>query len=129
MRQLEQYLYNSQVWARRYGKRFGIVIFPFMEDLGRYGFTDIHEKIRKVAAAHGIPCLDLLPAFAGLGDASMQLSPAFDHHPSARANAVAAGPIEGFILAFLNAAPPSRAVPPPPTGPAPGAGGTSTPRR
>lgn len=129
MRELEQYLYNSQVWARRYGKRFGIVIFPFMEDLRRYGFTDIHEKVRKVAAAHGIPCLDLLPAFAGLEDAPMQLSPAFDHHPSARAHAVAAGPIEGFILAFLKAAPPSPAPFPASTGPASGTGGTSPPQR
>lgn len=101
-RQVQQHIFNCQVWCRRYGKRFGVVIFPFMENLRAYEFGYAHQMIRETAATHSIPCLDLLSVFAGQDDASMQLSPAFDHHPGVAANALAAPAIEAFIVSLMN---------------------------
>ena len=101
-RQVQQCIYNCQVWCRHHGKRFGVIIFPFMENLDHYEFGYVHEKVRQTATGYSIPCLDLLPVFAGRDDASMQLSPAFDHHPGVEANARATPAIEAFIVSLMN---------------------------
>ena len=78
--------------CRRQHVSIGIVLFPDAgPDLGAdYPFAFLHEHVLAVCRAEGLPCLDLRADFAAVTDRrSLWVSP-FDHHPSARANAIAA---------------------------------------
>ncbi len=81
--------------GRRQGVGTGIVLFP---DTGlpldsRYPFAYLHDRVLAVCAEQGITCLDLRKDFARVHDRrSLWVSP-FDHHPSAKANAIAAAEI------------------------------------
>ena len=84
-------------WCRRNRKKFSIVIFPFMEDLGHYPLKGAQARVIKTAQELGVPCLDLTPTFEKQNTAEMQLNPRFDHHPSATANHVAAEQMTPFL--------------------------------
>jgi hypothetical protein len=70
----------------------GIVLFPDTAgDLGdRYPFGYLHRRVLDVCAERGITCLDLLKDFAPIKDRQSLWANRLDHHPSARANAIAA---------------------------------------
>lgn len=78
--------------ATRSGARFGMVLFPdFGEDMGpAYPYAFLHERVMATCKETGVTCLDLRDTFARVHDRrSLWVSP-FDHHPSQRANEMAA---------------------------------------
>lgn len=81
--------------SRLAGAEVGIVLFPDAGyDLGAaYPFAFLHERTLAVCREMAVPCLDLRESFAKLHNRrSLWVSP-FDHHPSARANDIAAADI------------------------------------
>ncbi len=78
--------------ARRHGIEIGIVLFP---DTGasldaNYPYEFLHERVLGICREEGLHCLDLRRDFARVKDRrALWVSP-FDHHPSARANEMAA---------------------------------------
>ena len=78
--------------VRSQGRAIGIVLFPDPgPDLGEsYPFAFLHDHVMNVCRETDVPCLDLRADFAAVSDRrSLWVSP-FDHHPSARANEIAA---------------------------------------
>jgi lysophospholipase L1-like esterase len=75
----------------------GLVLFPMTDAMGPHGSNYpvgyIHEHVRQISAAAGVPFLDLLPAFSTFADPkSLWVSP-LDAHPNAVANRRAAAEI------------------------------------
>lgn len=78
--------------AQRAGVKIGIVLFPDPgQDLGaEYPFAFLHERVLAVCRQEAIPCIDLRADLATVKDRrALWVSP-FDHHPSAKANEIAA---------------------------------------
>ena len=69
----------------------GMVLFPDTGyDLGSaYPFLNLHERLMKHCDAEGVTCIDLRPDFAPVKDRKTLWVNPLDHHPSARANAMA----------------------------------------
>ena len=70
----------------------GIVLFP---DTARplddqYPFGYLHERVLDACAAAQLTCLDLRKDFAQVKDHRELWANRLDHHPSAKANAIAA---------------------------------------
>lgn len=78
--------------AQRAHAGIGIVLFPDTAgDLGdRYPFRYLHERVLDVCHERSITCLDLRSDFAAIRDRQSLWANRLDHHPSARANAIAA---------------------------------------
>jgi lysophospholipase L1-like esterase len=82
----------------------GIVLFPDtagkLDD--RYPFAYLHQRVLDVCTERGITCVDLLKDFAAIKDRQSLWANRLDHHPSGRANAIAAERIlEAFSPAWL----------------------------
>ena len=79
-------------FAKAQGVSIGIVLFPDTSgDLDEgYAFGFLHEHVLAVCAAHDIDCLDLRKDFAAIKDRRTLWANRLDHHPSARAHAIAA---------------------------------------
>ena len=78
--------------TRSSGSAIGIVLFPDAGfDLGEaYPFAFLHDHVLDICREDKVTCLDLRSTFAAVKDRrSLWVSP-FDHHPSARANELAA---------------------------------------
>jgi len=75
----------------------GAVLFPATDALGPHGagypFGYLHDGVRDICAAEHIRCLDLLPLFSTFADARVAWVSAFDAHPNAMANQLAADEI------------------------------------
>lgn len=87
-----QLLHEFVDLAKRANTPMAIVLFPDPgQDLGRaYPFAFLHERVLAVCRQEAIPCIDLREDLAGIKDRrTLWVSP-FDHHPSARANEIAA---------------------------------------
>jgi lysophospholipase L1-like esterase len=82
------------------GKRTNIpvvmAIYPDMVSLASYPFITAHQKVKSKAESFGIPTLDLLPYFQGKNEKDLIATP-FDAHPNAKAHAIAAQAILGFL--------------------------------
>jgi hypothetical protein len=70
----------------------GIVLFPDTAgDMGAtYPFGYLHDRVLAVCAERGITCVDLRQDFAAIHDRQSLWANRLDHHPSGRANAIAA---------------------------------------
>jgi len=70
----------------------GVVLFPdTAADLGdRYPFGYLHERVLDVCNERRITCVDLRSDFAAVRDRQSLWANRLDHHPSAKANAIAA---------------------------------------
>jgi hypothetical protein len=86
----------------------GMVLFPDTGyDLGaKYPFDNLHERLMKHCDAEGLTCIDLRREFAAVKDRTTLWVNPLDHHPSARANAMATieilrafGPVWGYRAA------------------------------
>ena len=70
----------------------GVVLFPDtageLDD--RYPFGYLHDRVLGICAERSITCLDLRKDFAQIKDRRSLWANTLDHHPSARANAIAA---------------------------------------
>jgi len=95
--------------CRRQGVAIGIVLFP---DTGaaidaNYPFGYLHDRVLETCSEQGIPCVDLREDFAAIKDRQSLWANRLDHHPSGRANEIAAMKIlETFSSKWL--ASPSR---------------------
>ena len=81
--------------CRDHGLPLGIVLFPDSGyDLGAdYPFASLHRRVMEACDGAGVTCVDLRPDFATVKDRSKLWVDALDHHPSARANTMAAARI------------------------------------
>jgi hypothetical protein len=111
--QLDRRLLNELIeMCKRAGVPVGIVLFPdtaaSMED--GYPFGYLHQRVLDVCAEQNITCLDLRKDFSQVKERQSLWANQLDHHPSARANAIAAGKIlETFSKMWV--APPTAAPP------------------
>lgn len=78
--------------CRREGLPLGFVLFPDSGyDLGdSYPFAFLHEREMSFCAAQGFACLDLRRDFAAVTNRRSLWVNRLDHHPSAKANRIAA---------------------------------------
>ena len=78
--------------ARRGGAGFGMVLFPDAGfELGSgYPFAYLHDRVLRACEEEAITCLDLRADFAKIHDRRALWVNPLDHHPSARANEIAA---------------------------------------
>jgi hypothetical protein len=78
--------------ARRNHVPIGMVLFPDAgADLGAtYPFAYLHDRVTALCAEQGVTCVDLRGEFARLKDRRLLWANRLDHHPSARANEIAA---------------------------------------
>ena len=78
--------------AQQAGVRIGIVLFPDtavpLDE--HYPFGYLHDRVLGVCNERGITCVDLRDEFAKIKDRQTLWANRLDHHPSARANAIAA---------------------------------------
>ena len=79
-------------FCRGLGVPIGIVLFPDTAGgLGAdYPFAYLHDRVLETCAAEGITCVDLRKDFAAVKRRQSLWANTLDHHPSARANAIAA---------------------------------------
>ena len=79
-------------FCRQQGVPLGIVLFPDTAGgLGAdYPFGYLHDRVLETCAAESITCVDLRKDFAGVKHKQSLWANQLDHHPSARANAIAA---------------------------------------
>ncbi|MEE2736609.1 MAG: SGNH/GDSL hydrolase family protein [Planctomycetota bacterium] len=83
------------------GARFGVVIFPFLHNLGDDpGDAKIHAQLRHFWESEGVPVLDLLDDFKQESSPSMVVN-RFDAHPNERAHQLAAEIIANEMLSTV----------------------------
>jgi hypothetical protein len=78
--------------AEKAGVPIGMVLFP---DTARpidehYPFAYLHDRVLATCTQHKMTCVDLRQEFAAVKDHRQLWASRFDHHASARANAIAA---------------------------------------
>jgi len=84
--------------ARERGLPLGVVIFPMLVRLHEgHELADVYQLVADTCEELGIPVLNLLPAFLGRDEHSLWVS-ATNAHPNSAGNALAAGPIEAFLI-------------------------------
>ena len=107
---LDRQLLNELVaLCKKQNVGIGIVLFPDTAAPidARYPFGYLHQRVLDVCAEQGITCLDLREDFSLVADRKSLWANRLDHHPSARANAIAAERIlETYSQKWV--APPSR---------------------
>jgi lysophospholipase L1-like esterase len=86
--------------ARREGSRVVLVLFPHMQDFARHPAVPLHEALTRWGREHGVPCIDLLPAFRGQKPGALAAS-LLDRHPNERGYALAAGEVARVLETFL----------------------------
>jgi hypothetical protein len=91
-RREHELLHAMVALARREHSGFGIVLFPDAGyDLGAaYPFGFLHQRVLDDCDQEHITCVDLRLAFSTIKDRRTLWVNRFDHHPSARANEIAA---------------------------------------
>lgn len=80
-----------------------VVILPELHELEDYPFAEEHARIAGFLREHGVPVLDLAPAFAGETDPTSLWVALDDAHPNAEAH----GRIARYSLDFIEGARPS----------------------
>jgi hypothetical protein len=99
---------NVNHTCRSNGVKFGLVIFPFLHNLGpKYEFAAAHERIVAHCRKNGIPVLDLRPSLEPHVGEGLTVNP-FDAHPNERAHELAAEAIEAKLLPELLKMQPSK---------------------
>jgi lysophospholipase L1-like esterase len=79
---------------------FGVVVFPILHQLADRPFRRIHAAVAAECGAMGVPLVDLTDAMTGPPERELWVHPT-DHHPNARAHAVAARAIVPFVESLL----------------------------
>jgi GDSL-like lipase/acylhydrolase family protein len=78
------------------GASFGVVVFPILHRLAERPFARIHTAVTRACRDMDVPVLDLTDALAGSRETELWVHPT-DHHPNARAHALAARAIGPFV--------------------------------
>jgi len=90
---LDHRLLNELINAcKKAGVKVGIVLFPdTAASMGAdYPFGYLHERVLQTCDAQGLTCIDLRSDFSRIKERQSLWANRLDHHPSARANAIAA---------------------------------------
>jgi lysophospholipase L1-like esterase len=82
--------------AEQGGAVYCVVLFPWLFQLEQYPLTDVHARIRDLAAELGAPFLDLLATFEGREWKSVCVSPV-NEHPSPEGHRIAAEAMAQFL--------------------------------
>lgn len=91
-------LAQMRALADEHGFGLGLVIFPMLVQLDEsHELAEVYEVVEEYCASIAIPTLNLLPAFLGQDGPSLWVAPT-NAHPNSAANAIAAGPIEEFLV-------------------------------
>lgn len=93
LRRVSAALERLAAHCRRHGIRLLVANYPELRNPREYPFSYVNESIERMAAAHGLPYLDLLPAVRDMEPASLWVTPP-DPHPSIAAH-------EAFARALL----------------------------
>lgn len=93
--------------AEKAGVPIGMVLFPDTAApiTDSYPFGYLHDRVLATCAEHGMTCVDLRQDFAQVKDHRQLWASRFDHHASARANAIAAERILATFAAKWAASP------------------------
>jgi hypothetical protein len=89
----DRQLLNELITAcQQAGVPIGIVLFPDTAgSMGAdYPFAYLHERVLATCKARGLTCIDLRNDFSKVKERQSLWASRLDHHPSARANAIAA---------------------------------------
>ena len=87
--------------AEAMGAKVLLVVFPILVELDEhYPFAAVCDQVVDFGRHHGIPTLDLRPAFMGRNGPDLWVS-SFDQHPNAEGHAIAARSIADFVWPFL----------------------------
>lgn len=78
------------------GATFGVVVFPILHRLAARPFGRIHTVVVGACREMDVPVLDLTDTLAGTRERDLWVHPT-DHHPNARAHALAARAIGRFV--------------------------------
>lgn len=100
----QQALAAMRDWCRAHDARFGVAIWPFLQQLAArdtHPFRGIHDRVVEFCRAEDIPCLDLLDAFVGQDPRALWVTPR-DMHGNATAQAIAAPRYAGFLADLLD---------------------------
>lgn len=90
---VQESLLGIQSLTQRSGAALLLAIWPMMEGLdSSYPFAAQHALVSRFCEAHGIPVVDLLPAFAGAQPQALWVAHD-DHHPNGAALQRAVDPI------------------------------------
>jgi len=93
----------------RHGFRALVALFPMPNQmLQDWPHSMYPSRVRDIAAQHGIPALDPMPAFRSELGGPGSLFIAWDGHPNSRAYAIAAEEIGAHIRAITSPVEPSR---------------------
>ena len=87
-----QFLHRLIDHARQAGVPMGMVLFPDTASpiTDAYPFGFLHDRVLATCDEYAMTCVDLRQDFAKVKDHRELWASRFDHHPSARANAIAA---------------------------------------
>ena len=89
--------------AERSGAAVGFVIFPVLVGLDDdYPFAAICDLLERFGRDHGLPVLNLLPAFLGEDGPELWIS-SYDQHPNEKGHAIAAEAMLPFLQELLAA--------------------------
>jgi lysophospholipase L1-like esterase len=97
----KQFLQTLIDHCKKAGVQIGMVLFPETSApiTDTYPFGYLHDRVLAMCADNGMTCIDLRQDFAMVKDHRQLWASRFDHHPSARANAIAAERILGTFAA------------------------------
>lgn len=98
-------LLRGRDFCQARGIRFGVVIWPYIQGLGRgehYPFAKIHQLVGDFCGENQIPFLDLLPALRDQVETTDELwvCPA-DYHANPRGHALATPQLTDFVRTLL----------------------------
>lgn len=97
-RELDASFAELAALSREHGFATLVVLFPMAEQIvGRYPDAVYPARVEALARRHGLPTLDLTPAFAEHYTGFSSLFIDWDGHPNARAHALAAQKIAEYL--------------------------------
>ena len=93
-------LVEMRTLAHAHGAVLGVAYFPLLHSLADGPLDAIRDEVERACEQAQIPFLDLGPAFRGLDERDLWVHPV-DHHPNARAHALAATALQPFVRGLL----------------------------
>jgi hypothetical protein len=99
-REIDTSFGEVKILARQHGFHVLVVVFPIEDQVfARYPQASYPGRVKEIAARHGLPTVDLLPAFARESSGFSSLFIEWDGHPNGRAYGIAAREIQHYLMA------------------------------
>ncbi|MFK7739460.1 MAG: SGNH/GDSL hydrolase family protein [Planctomycetota bacterium] len=96
----QKFLRRCKAYCKANEIRFGVILWPFLQELGEgqhYPFQKLHDFVAADCAEAGIPFLDVLPMLHGTDAEDLWVTPA-DPHPNPLAQRLALPAIVDFTI-------------------------------